>query len=415
MVRMPSIVSLARIAALFVCSQAIRNVNADELTGSPPPLPLAVGEHIVADVVNLIFLFDRVVSDPPRATTPNYLARVSDPSSAFYQDYLDYRQGKIGRTDLVNRLPHVAMIGDSLTLNFHFSSLASSFWRARTERRKNWFLDSDADPGSIFSVFERLERVTPVVVTEYNGAGALVAPPQSKEDLKERLVRTRNLPGQVRQVLRRKRFPDLIMIWIGHNNLDWVYGLSEEERQHPEKHLQAIATQFRISYTASLRSLIDRARTENHRVAIVVFGLANIGAYLKARRQAAILHAENPKLYPHFNSGIRHFESMKPQYQKNMARLSVMMNNQLRTMVAVLNREPNNSHVRIEYSDALTKVDFSRLEFINPVDAWHPSIEAHKALAQAAFNALHPSLLFLGIGKPTARSSLQVSNYRARK
>jgi lysophospholipase L1-like esterase len=308
------------------------------------------------------------------------------------------------------------MMGDSLTQNFHFSSLVSSFWRARTQWRKNWFLDSDPNPESIFSVYERLERVTPVVVTEYNGPGALVAPSQSQEDLKERLVRTRNLPGQVRQVLRRKRFPDLIMIWIGHNNLDWVHGLSEEERRHPEKHLQAMATQFRVSYTESLLSLIDRARTENHRVAIVVFGLANIDAYLKARRQAAILHAENPRLYPHFNSGTQHFESMKPPYQKNMARLSMMMNNQLRAMVAVLNRELNNSHVRIDYSDALTKVDFSRLEFINPVDAWHPSMEAHKVLAQAAFNALHPSLLFLRIGtKPTLKPSLQVSSYRTRQ
>jgi hypothetical protein len=85
-------------------------------------------------------------------------------------------------------------------------------------------------------------------------------------------------------------------------------------------------------------------------------------------------------------------------------------------MVAVLNREVNNSHVRLEYSDALTNVDFSRLEFINPVDGWHPSMEAQKVLAQAAFNALHPSLLFLGIEtKPTTKPSLQVSNYRARQ
>src|SRR5205085_2100980 len=107
-----------------------------------------------ADVVDLIFLFDRVASDPPRAITPNYLARVSNPSSAFYGDYLEYRQGKIDRIELRNRLPHVAMLGDSLTQNFYFSSLVSSFWRARTEWRKNWFLDSDPDPASIFSVYE---------------------------------------------------------------------------------------------------------------------------------------------------------------------------------------------------------------------------------------------------------------------
>ena len=414
---MPSIIRPVLFSAIFVYSAAFPGIRADELTGPPPPLPLAIGEHVTADVVDLIFLFDRVASDPPRAMTPNYLARVSEPSSALNRDYREYRQGKINRAELVNRLPHVAMLGDSLTQNFYFSSLASSFWRARTEWRKNWFLDTDPDPESVFSVYERLERFTPLVAAEYNGAGALVAPPESQENLRKRLVRARNLPGQVRQVLRRKRFPDLIMIWIGHNNLDWVHGLPQEEREHPEKRLQTIATQFRVNYTESLQSLIDRAKTENHKVAIVVFGLANIGAYLKARRQAEILHAENPKLYPHFNSGYRTFESLKPPYQKNTARLSLMLNAEMRAMVADLNRELNNSgHVRIEYSDALTKIDLSHLELLNAVDAWHPSVEGHKVLAEAAFNALRPSLVFVGIGtKPTIKPRLQVSNLQARQ
>jgi len=414
---MPSIIRPVLFSAIFVYSAASPGIRADELTGPPPPLPLAIGEHVTGDVVDLIFLFDRVASDPPRAITPNYIARVSEPSSALNRDYLEYRQGKINRAELANRLPHVAMLGDSLTQNFYFSSLASSFWRARTEWRKNWFLDTDPDPESVFSVYERLERFTPLVAAEYNGAGALVAPPESQENLRKRLVRARNLPGQVRQVLRRKRFPDLIMIWIGHNNLDWVHGLPQEEREHPEKRLQTIATQFRVNYTESLQSLIDRAKTENHKAAIVVFGLANIGAYLNARRQAQILHAENPKLYPHFNSGYRSFESLKPPYQKNTARLSLMLNAEMRAMVADLNRELNNSgHVRIEYSDALTKIDLSHLELLNPVDAWHPSVEGHKVVAQAAFNALRPSLVFLRIGtKPTIKPRLQVSNYQARQ
>jgi len=56
-----------------------------------------------------------------------------------------------------------------------------------------------------------------------------------------------------------------------------------------------------------------------------------------------------------------------------------MMNAELRTMVADLKRQLNNTHhVHLEYSDALTKVDFSRLELINSVDGWHPSMEGHK-------------------------------------
>src|SRR5437016_2387524 len=252
-----SVIRRVLFGAIFLCSTSPL-VRGDDLTGTHPSPPAVIGTEITANLVNTIFLFDRVASNPPRAATKNYLARVSEPSSPLYPDYVEYQQGKIDRLELQKRLPHVAMLGDSLTQNFHFSSLASSFWRARTQWRKNWFLDTDPNPESVFSVYERLEHFTPLVATEYNGAGALVAPPQSQEDLRKRLVRARNLPGQVRQVLLRKRFPDLIMIWIGHNNLDWVHGLAEEEREHPEKHLQAIATQFRVNYTESLQ---DRKST----------------------------------------------------------------------------------------------------------------------------------------------------------
>ncbi len=414
--KMPSVIRNGLFAATFLCSTTLCEVRSDELTGVPPPLPLAIGREITADLVNVIFLFDRLASAPPRATTPNFIARISDPSSALYPDYLDYEQGRINRSELESRLPHVAMLGDSLTQNFHFSSMPSSFWRARTQWRKNWFLDSDPNPDSIFSVYERLEHFTPLVATEYNGAGALVAAPGSQENLRQRLVRAHNLPGQVNGVLHRTRFPDLIMIWIGHNNLDWVRGLSSEERQHPQKRLEVIAAQVRVNYTESLQRLIDRAQIQNHRVAIVVFGLANINTYLEGRRKAEILHVGNPKFYPHFNSGLRSFESLKPLYGRNTARLALMINAELRAMVAGLKREVANIHnVRIEYSDALTKVDLSRLELINPVDGWHPSTEGHKALAQAAFTALHPSLAFLRITtRPTKQPRLLVSNSQAR-
>jgi lysophospholipase L1-like esterase len=388
-------------------------IGTEEFANPPTPLPVKAGEQIAANLVDLIFLFDRVASDPPTATTPNYLERVSQASSPFYNNYLEYRRGRIGRAELMRRLPHVAMMGDSLTQHFYISSPASLFWRARTQRRKNWFLDTDPDPASIRSVYERLEAFTPLVATEYNGAGALVASSRAGDGFRRRIVRTRNLSGQAHQILRKKRFPDLIMIWIGHNNLDWAEGLSAPEREQPEKHLQEMATQFRQNYTEPLQSLIDRAKTENHKVAIVVFGLANLDTFFKARRKAEALHASNRALYPYFESGNRSFKSLKRPYQKNMVRLSLMLNGEMRSMVADLNRELKNyGNVRVHYSDALTKVDFSRLELINAEDAWHPSVEGHKALAAAAFSALGPSLQFLGIAQDQATPSQPELSYR---
>lgn len=388
------------LAGFFVFLTAVPAHGTEEFANPPRSFPIVMGEQIAASLVDLIFLFDRVASDPPTATTPDYLERVSQPSSPFYNDYLEYRQGRISGAELLRRLPHVAMIGDSLTQHFYISSPISLFWRARTQRRKNWFLDTDPDPASIRSVYERLQTFTPLVATEYNGAGALVAPTGASEGIRRRIVRTRNFSGQARQTLRKQRFPDLILIWIGHNNLDWAEGLSPTERAHPEKRLQEIAIQFRQNYTEPLQWLVDRAKTENHRVAIVVFGLANLEAFFQARRKAETLHAKNPTLYPYFESGNRSFESLKSPYQNNMVRLGLMLNGEMRAMVSDLDRQlAHNSNVRVQYSDALAKVNFSHLELINPADAWHPSIEGQKALAAAAFSALGPSLKFLGIGQ----------------
>jgi len=373
------------LGAIFAFWIALPASATEELADSPPALPIQVGEEVSANIVDLIFLFDRVATQSSTVTSANYLDRVSKPSSPHYRDYLEYRSGRIDRRELVRRLPHVAMIGDSLSLNFYVSAPWSVFWRARTERRKNWFLDTDPAPESIFSIYERLEQDTPLVATEFSGAGAFVASSRRREGLRRRIIRTRNLSGQTRRMVGKERLPDLVMIWIGHNNLDWLEGLSPAEREHPEAHLQKMATRFGENYTESLRLLIDRAKTEDHKVAIVVFGLVNFEAFSRGHRTAAALHARNPKLYPRIESGYRAFESLKPVYHKTTIRLGLMIDREIQAMVRNLNGDLKNyPNIRLQYSDTLKKVDFSRLELINSVDAWLPSVEGQKALADAA-------------------------------
>jgi hypothetical protein len=186
-----------------------------------------IAEDTAVDFVNTVLIFDRLLTRPTTATSPDYLRRVSNPSGRFYRDYLDYKAGRIDRAELARRLPHIAMVGDSLSKNFYISSPASMLWRARTERQKDWFLDTDPSPGSVDSLYERLNEVTPLVATEYSTAGALVAPRHATEPLVRRLARTQNLRRQIDQVTHAKRFPDVVLLWIGHNNTDWVKRLTE--------------------------------------------------------------------------------------------------------------------------------------------------------------------------------------------
>lgn len=379
----------------------------------PGPLPSRIAEDATIDLINMILLFGQLGMRPRTATSPDYLERASDPSSRFYADYLAYTQGRISRAEMIRRLPHIAMIGDSLSKNFYISSPASMLWRARTERQRDWFLDTDQSPSGIYSLYERLNRITPLVATEYSTSGALVAPSGAIEPFTRRVARTHNLRNQVAQIIQEKRFPDIILLWIGHNNTEWVGRLSQAERRDPARHLPRLAREFGSSYMNDLRPLIDRARTEKHRVALVVFGLADFKSFFQMRQKAEAAHAQDRDRFPYYDATCRYFPALQLSNQNYTTEIGLMMNDELKTMVAKLRRElPENSNVRLEYSDALTRIDLKDLRGFNQLDAWHPSILGHNALADRAFKAIAPSLAFVGVNPKPAMAPERVARVK---
>ena len=131
------------------------------------------------------------------AVSANYLDRVADVTSLFHAHYLDYKNRRIDRTQLIARLPHVAMIGDSLSRDAYISSPLSTFWRMRRRHGNDWFLNIDSSPAGVYSVFERLEKLTPLVATEHGGLGAMVVGEQDRQSFSRKIIGTRNFSGQV--------------------------------------------------------------------------------------------------------------------------------------------------------------------------------------------------------------------------
>jgi len=371
-----------------------------EFEDSAGPLGLitTLGQRAIALLVDMVFVVDRIIQKSKSAVTPDYLERISRPSSVFYKDFLEYERGSVTEDQLIRRLPHVAMIGDSLVKNMYVASALSMFWRVRTEHQANWFLDTDKSPDSIYSIYERLEKLTPLVAVEHSGSGANVDSGESGDTFFQMLSKTRNFSQQADEILEQERFPDLVLIWIGHNNLNWAAPLGPEERKNPDKPLLKRLWRFRKYYARQLERLVERAKKEKHKTVIAVFGVVNFEAFFKARRAAGLLKEKDPDLYPHFETGYRIYLSMRPEYQNNMIRLALMMNAEVRDIVGELNQELRSyPNVRLEYSDALARADLSSVELVHPVDAWHPSVKGHNLLAESAFRALSPSLRFLGI------------------
>jgi lysophospholipase L1-like esterase len=330
--------------------------------------------------------------------SPTFLERVSKPESPFHRDYLAYQKGEITRAQLISRLPHVAMLGDSVCMDIYISSPWSTLWRAHTSRGKNWFLHLDAAP-SICSISKSLETITPFVAIECAGVGALVDHEHCRQNLFRRILGTRDFAGQVGELLRARRFPDLILISIGHNNVDWAWRCPLDELHDPEERLQRLSKEFRQNYARELRRLLEGARIQQHRVAIVVYGLVNFGSYFKGREAAERLRESDATLYPHLETTYKYFISFHPTYRRNLVRLASMVNEELCAMVEALNREfvQQSEHIQLRYSNALATADLSRAELLHPIDGWHASVEGHNILAAGAFNDLRASLDFLGI------------------
>src|SRR5437667_2922466 len=336
----------------------------------------------------------------------SFLERIAEPTSQLHSDYLAYRNGGITKHELVARLPHMAMLGDSVCMDIYISSPWSTFWRAHTRCGENWFLDNGSVPSRIHSVSKRLEEVTPLVAIEYAGIGAMVDHERGRANFFRRILGTRNFSGQINQLLRAPRFPDLILISIGHNNVDWAWRCSPDELNAPERRLNRQSKEFRENYGRELRRLLGRARAEEHRVALVVFGLINFESYFKGREQAERLRESDTSLYPHLETTYKYLLSFHPAYRRNLVRLASRVNEELRAIVEELNREvADTGHIQLRYSDALATADLSRAELLHPIDGWHASVEGHNVLAQAAFSDLGPSLEFLGI---VAQASLPV-------
>jgi lysophospholipase L1-like esterase len=330
--------------------------------------------------------------------SPNFLERIAVPESPFHCDYLAYRNGQITHAELITRLPHIAMLGDSVCMGIYISSAWSTLWRARTSRGRNWFLHCHAVPG-ICSISNSLETITPFVAIECAGVGALVDHEYGHQNLLRRILGTRNFSGQIGELLQTRRFPDLILISIGHNNVDWAWRCPPSELEEADERLKRLSEDFRQNYTRELRRLLSRAQTQRHRVAIVVFGLINFESYFKGRAAVERSRESDRRLYPHLETTYKYFISFHPAYRRNLIRLAVMVNKELRAMVEELNREfiPQTQHIQLRYSNALATADLSRAEFLHPKDGWHASVKGHNVLANSAFSDLASSLDFLRI------------------
>src|SRR5438552_3873725 len=237
----------------------------------------------------------------------------------------------------------------------------------------------------------------PCVAIECDGVGAIVDHVRVRRGFCRWLLGLRIFASKVAELVRASSCRDLSMSSVGHNNVDWAWRCPPNELERSEERLKRLSKEFRQNYARELRRLLRRARIQQHRVAIVVYGLINFESYFKGRESAERRRESDRTLYPYLETTYKYFVSFHPCYRRNLIRLAAMANQELHAMVKELNHEIVLEQVQLRYSDALATADLSRTELLHPIDGWHAAVEGHNALAEAACRDLKPSLEFLGI------------------
>lgn len=289
-----------------------------------------------------------------------------------------------------DRVRSAVLIGDSLSTGFRVGSwpgMLTRMWRAR---RRNWFISTGARNTEVLSLMSQLGRRNPTTAALLASVAAKVHQSR-KRKLTERLTNTWHFSDQVDEVLASNSFPDLALLWIGHNSMDWRSRIKIPS----EDRLKKLADEFATQYEAQLTRLTFGATAKKKRCAIVVFGLINFGSFFEARQAAENARAKDPSLYPFLERNYRIFPSLLPQHRMGMVRLAKMCNRRLRLLCTRASDELRESEAELFYCNAFEEVDVSRREFLDARDAWHPSPAGHHALAAAAQEGLAEPLAYL--------------------
>lgn len=292
----------------------------------------------------------------------------------------------------------VAMLGDSTVRDFAIGSSFEMLAKQWLGNQRNPFLNGDPSV-AVDSIFERLARRGPARAVEYARSGASVGPPRTLIRRQfQWLANVRTLDGQIRELLAEPVFPDLVLVWIGHNNLDFVTECSRfSSRGDLDEACEGIRRVFSQHFRADLQRLLQAAHALARRTAIVVYGLVNPEATRRARDRARALRAARAGLFPYMQKSEQRFPPLRPEHGDRLLELSRALSFDMRREVEALQASFGPlPQVRLSYSDATARVELCEPNHLHEADAWHASEAGKRLLADALFEGISPALPFIG-------------------
>jgi hypothetical protein len=289
----------------------------------------------------------------------------------------------------------ISLIGDSLSTAFCVTSPPAMLFRMWRRWQPNWFLGLGQHENLNLSVLERICAFGPARGIQHASVSARVDAGDARS-LLDRLTDTWHFSHQVDELLSGS-FPDILLIWIGHNDVDWKP--QKDDCTHDS--LVTLADIFVGRYEIQLRRLLNAALADAKTTVVVVFGLIDFRSFFEARKEAECRRDRDRRLFPYMETDYRYFVSMKPEFREGMIKLADIYNQRLSLLCQKVSEELSGTNVRVVYSNAMAEIKIDCADFLSPIDAWHPSVRGHSIVAQGAFPIVCRQAHFLGWDGPS--------------
>lgn len=272
----------------------------------------------------------------------------------------------------------IACIGDSLSTGFELcGNPLSTMLSARLRNNHGWFNSPVPQVRSLASI---LMRRFHVFSSNFSTVSAHAAP-VATWSMSDVLLGTSNLLEQVRLMLGRRLPYDLVLMWIGHNDLNFA--------AYPDKPIEQITYETYNAIVGAATAIQRAYRHLPRRTSVVVLGLIGFEKFLLGRDEAMRIRFQDPHAFPSFELCYDVFPSMAAEHREQLIKAGLNINNELKKRIDEFDSSGN---CKIFYSDAFQELRISRAKYLSKVDAWHPGPLGRRALARAAYPITHKAI-----------------------
>lgn len=286
----------------------------------------------------------------------------------------------------------VAYIGDSLSTDMvrtHNSFIDGM--RLITSGRQNAITGISDDPANPVSLFERLQAIAPVKLTNYSRPGAHIYVRELFNDPHRFARWLLNIPSfhdQVDSLLSRQSIPEFVIVWTGHMEpLNWNdFRHAMEDRKFPDitepfALRKKIVWDFMTHYQAEVRRIVKAASEKSTPTFLILYGLFN---WNETNRLSEEIQMRK-------KSGLPGYTAAKERTHTGEAfELWNQLNTEIEKFAKTLKYEATTAPVRVYFKDEMQFATFTLADIAD--DGIHPLTSGQRKLSEALYSGLREAL-----------------------